>query len=168
MAQRLANGNTFIANRNSLVEVDRAGKEVASYPVPPGQEVMRARKLPGGEVVLIGQMGGPARCFRLDRFGKEIRSFPVQVATSGGRLDVTAGGEVLIPEMENDRVCLYDRDGKLKRQVSVSQPIAALALPGGKVLVTSMSQNRAVEIDRAGKEVWQYKRDTRVTRAVRY
>ena len=84
------------------------------------------------------------------------------------RPGLRAEGEILIPEMYNDRVCVHDRDGKLLRQISVPQPIAALALPGGKVLVTSMKQMRAIEIDRAGKEVWEYKRDTRVTRAVRY
>ena len=167
VAQRLPNGNTFIATANSLIEVDRAGKEVSNVPPPVGQAVMRARKLPGGDLILICQLG-TTRCFRLDRFGKEVRSFGVTVGTSGGRIDVTARGELLIPEMYNDRVLVLDRDGKLIRQVSVSQPISAMALPGGKILVTSMLQNRALEIDLAGKEVWQYKRDSRVTRAVRY
>ena len=66
------------------------------------------------------------------------------------------------------RMLVLDRDGKLVRQISVTKPISAMALPGGKILVTSMQQNRAIEIDRAGKEVWQYKRDSRVTRAVGY
>jgi hypothetical protein len=30
-----------------------------------------------------------------------------------------------------------------------------------------MTQHRAVELNRAGKEVWQFKQDTRVTRAFR-
>jgi hypothetical protein len=30
-----------------------------------------------------------------------------------------------------------------------------------------MYQKRAIELDRSGKEVWEYKRETRVTRAVR-
>jgi HEAT repeat protein len=167
VAQRLPNGNTFIATATGLIEVDRAGKEVSNIPPPVGQAVMRARKLPSGELLLICQLG-TVRCFRLDRFGKELRSFGVEVATSGGRLDVTARGELLIPELTNDRVLVLDRDGKMIRQVGVSQPISALALPGGKILVTSMQQKRAIEFDRAGKEVWQYKRDSRVTRAVRY
>jgi hypothetical protein len=169
VAQRLPNGNTFIATPTSLVEFDRDGKEVSSIPPPVGQSIMRARKLPGGDIIVIGQLG-TVRCFRLDRFGKELRSFGVEVGTSGGRIDVTARGELLIPEMYNDRVLVLDRDGKLIRQVGVSQPVSALALPGGKILVTSMQprENRAVEIDRAGKEVWRYKRESRVTRAVRY
>ena len=35
-------------------------------------------------------------------------------------------------------------------------------------LVTSMTQHRAVELNRAGKEVWEYRADTRVTRAFRH
>jgi hypothetical protein len=49
----------------------------------------------------------------------------------------------------------------------VEEPVAAVRLPNGNTLVTSMTQNRAVELDRAGKEVWQYKGETRVTRAFR-
>lgn len=172
VAQRLPNGNTFIATPASLVEVDRDGKEVSNIPPPVGYAIMRARKLPGGDILVIGQSAqiGGVRCFRLAPSGKELRSFGVEVATSGGRIDVTARGELLVPEMYNDRVLVLDRDGKLIRQVGVSQPVSALALPGGKILVTSMqpNQNRAVEIDRSGKEVWRYKRESRVTRAVRY
>jgi hypothetical protein len=58
-------------------------------------------------------------------------------------------------------------EGKVVRELAVQQPIAALALPNGHVVVTSMNLKRAIEFDRAGKEVWEYKRDTRVTRAVR-
>jgi hypothetical protein len=52
-------------------------------------------------------------------------------------------------------------------QVSFNQPIAAVRLTNGNTLVTSFNQTRAVELDRTGKEVWEYKTDTRVTRAFR-
>jgi hypothetical protein len=52
-------------------------------------------------------------------------------------------------------------------QVPFNQPIAAVRLANGNTLVTSYNQKRAVELDRAGKEVWEYKTDTRVTRAFR-
>jgi HEAT repeat protein len=166
-AQRLANGNTFIANRFGLVEVDRAGKEVFAYNRPNGEEIMRARKLPGGDILLITQLG-VTRFVRLDRFGKEIKSFGVEVATSGGRIDLTPAGNVLIPELHQQRVVERDMDGRVMRELVVQQPITAAALPNGHVLVTSMSQKRAIEFDRAGREVWEYRRDSRVTRAVRH
>jgi hypothetical protein len=74
---------------------------------------------------------------------------------------------VLIPELPNNRVVERDSDGKEVRSVRVEQPIAAVCLPNGHWLVTSMAQNRAIEFDRAGKEVWEYRRSSRVTRAVR-
>jgi hypothetical protein len=166
-AQRLANGNTFIANRYGLVEVDKTGKEVFSYNRPNGEDIMRARKLPGGDILLITQLG-VARFVRLDRFGKELKSFGVEVATSGGRIDATPAGNLLIPELHNHRVMERDMEGKVVREIAVQQPITATALPNGHVVVTSMSQKRAIEFDRAGKEVWEYKRETRVTRAVRH
>jgi len=39
MAQRLANGNTFLANQEHLVEVDRDGKVVFTLARPGGQHV---------------------------------------------------------------------------------------------------------------------------------
>jgi hypothetical protein len=166
MAQRLPNGNTFIASVTSVIEVDRAGKEVFSYTPPVGQRIMRARKVPGGEIWLVLQLG-VARFVRLDRFGKEIRSFGVEVNTSGGRIDVTPAGNVLIPEIYNNRVQERDLEGRIVRDLAVTAPIAALSLPDGHILVTSMAQKRAVEIDRSGKEVWEYRRDVKVSRAVR-
>jgi hypothetical protein len=40
-------------------------------------------------------------------------------------------------------------------------------LSNGHTLITSMSEHRAVEVDRDGKEVWEYRQNTRVTRAFR-
>lgn len=167
MAQRLPNGHTLIASREGIVEIDRKDREVFSYNAPGGQFIMRAQKLPGGDIVLVTQLGG-TRFIRLNRFGKQVRTFGVEVQTSGGRLGVTATGHVLVPEMNNDRILEYDAEGKLVREIPARQPIAAIGLRGGRVLYTSMTEKRAVEIDRAGKEVWEYRRDTRVSRAVRY
>ena len=166
-AQRLANGNTLIANAQGLIEVTRAGKEVFSYTPQAGQRIMRARKLPGGEILLVTELGLLPRFVRLDRFGKELKSFGVEVRTSGGRVDLTPAGHVLIPEIYNNRVQERDMDGKIIRTISVQQPIAAFALPNGHVIVTSMTRKCAVEFDRSGKEVWEYRHDTRVSRAVR-
>jgi hypothetical protein len=167
MAQRLANGHTLIATKNTLVEVDRAGKQVFSYTPPGGAEIMRARKLPGGDIVMVTQLG-VTHLIRIDRFGKMVKSFGVEVGTSGGRLDITPAGNILIPEMYSNRVAEYDADGKVVRVIIVQQPIACVSLPNGNTIITSMTQKRAVELDKTNKEVWEYRRDTRVTRAVRY
>lgn len=172
VAQRLPNGNTFIAMRSQLIEVDKDGKEVFTYSRPDGSEFMRATKLRDGGIACIVQLGGAlARYVRLSPQGKdfkETKSWGVQVRTSGGRIDVLPNDHVLIPEMDNNRVIEYDADGQRSVwEVTLDQPIAAVRLPNGNTLVTLMQKNQAVEVDRRGKEVWQFKADTKVTRAFR-
>jgi hypothetical protein len=171
MAQRLPNGNTFIAMRSQLIEVDKEGREVFKYSRPDGSEFMRATKLSNGDIACIVQLGGAlTRYVRLTPSGKDIKeskSWSVQVRTFGGRVEVLPNGHVLIPEMDNDRVVEFDADGHNVWEVTLDQPIAAVRLPNGNTLVTLMRENRAVEVDRAGKELWQFKADTRVTRAFR-
>jgi hypothetical protein len=169
-AQRLPNGNTFIATQTHLLEVDKNGKEVFSYTRPDGAEFMRATKLRNGDIACILNLG-TQRFMRLtptERGVKEGKSWGVQVRTSGGRLEVLPNGHVLVPEMDNNRVVEYDADGQSVWEVTVDQPIAAARLPNGNTLITLMRQKSAVEVDRAGKEVWQFKAEgSRVTRAYR-
>jgi outer membrane protein assembly factor BamB len=171
MAQRLRNGNTVMANRTQILEVDRTGKEVSSYIPQDGSSIMRAVKLRNGDLALITSPqivgAGQAQFVRIDGRGKQVATFNVAVGTSGGRVDVLPNGNVLIPIMHSDKVVEYDPTGKAVWEVNVSQPIVATRLPNGNTLVTSMKERRAVEFDRQGKEVWEYKADTRVTRALR-
>jgi hypothetical protein len=165
VAQRLPNGNTFIATANRLLEVDRTGKELFSYPPPGGEKVMKAQKLRNGDIACV--LSG-TRFVRLDPTGKELASFSVNVHTSGGRIEVLPNGNVLVPEYGNNRVVEYDRAGNALWEAAISEPIAAVRLANGNTLVTSMNEHRAVEMDRSGKEVWEYKyEDSRVTRALR-
>jgi hypothetical protein len=163
-AQRLPNGNTFIATQAQFVEVDPHGTVVMNRGLPPGEFVMKAQKLTNGEIACVTTL---YRFVRLDATGKEIESIHVNVQTSGGRIDVLPNGHVLVPESKNNLVVEYDATGKMVWQVSFNQPIAAVRLTNGNTLVTSFNQTRAVELDRTGKEVWEYKTDTRVTRAFR-
>jgi HEAT repeat protein len=175
-AQRLPNGNTFIATQRQLLEVDRNGKEVFRYTRADGAEFMRATKLRNGDIACIIKIGlqinlGVQRFVRLTPSGegaKEVKSWAVQVHTSGGRLDVLPNGHVLIPDLGNNRVVEYDADGQSVWEVSIDQPIAAVRLPNGNTLITLMQDKSAVEVDRTGKRVWQFKAEnTRVTRAFR-
>ena len=169
MAQRLPNGNTFIAGSNQLIEVNQAGKEVFAY-TPPGSEyIMKAQKLAKGEIACIFS-GAPARFVRMDATGQEIKTFPVNLRTGGGRVEVLPNGHVLIPENAANRVVELDEDGKKVWEAPVQEPIAAVRLANGNTLVTSMNQHRAIELDAKGKEVWQYQTNSagnRVNRAYR-
>jgi hypothetical protein len=171
VAQRLPNGNTFIAGRNGMVELDPKGTEVFSKNMQaPNEQIMRAHRLPNGDVAYVVQhlnVGGAPEYIHMDARGKELHRFPVNVATFGGRIQVLPNGRVLVPEMYQNRVVEYDTDGKVVWEASVDQPIVATRLPNGNTLVTSMIQKKAIELDRDGHPVWEYGQDTRVTRALR-
>lgn len=165
MAQRLPNGHTFFATRDLVSEVDRDGKEVFTYAPHLGEGVMRAQKLPTGEIALVT---GTSLFKRLDASShRELQSFPVNVRTSGGRIEVLPNNHVLVPEKDHNRVVEYDARGTVVWQAPIPEPIAAVRLPNGNTLVTSMADMRAVEINKKGEAVWEYKPGTRVTRAFR-
>jgi HEAT repeat protein len=167
VAQRLANGRTFIGSKNAIEEVDREGKVVFSWSPPNQDQVMRVKKLDDGTIGVITH--DQQRYTRLDAAGKELDGFAfnVNVHTFGGRVDVQPDGNVLIPQMYMNKVVEYDAKGKPVREFTVNQPIVASRLPNGNTIITSMSENRAVEFDSAGKQVWEYRAKSRVTRAYR-
>lgn len=173
VAQRLANGNTFIATRNALLEFDgKSGEEVFRYSRPNVEMIMKAQKLPDGDYACVTQRlngAGSARYVRLDARGKELKSFNVTLNYSGGRVCVLPDGHVLVPETNNHRVVELDPNGRVVWEAATDSPVAAVRLPTGNTLVTSMTPQRgAAELDRAGKDVWQYRAETRVTRAFRH
>jgi hypothetical protein len=158
-AQRLANGNTFIVARNLLVEVDHDGKEVAKIQRQ-GMDVMAARKLMDGQVLLVTTQG---ICLRLDANGKEQKSFPCGTTFFvGSDIDVLPNGHVVVPQTNHNKVVEFDAEGKVVWEAQVTNPTAVARLPNGNTLVTSMTNQRAVELDRAGKQVWEYKADGRL------
>lgn len=168
-AQRLPNGNTFIATRTQLLEVDRNGKQVFAHARGTDDLVMKAQKLDKGEVALVVAPAGGAKAefIRLDASGKQAARFPVDVRTSGGRIEVLPDGHVLAPLKDQNKVVEYDSAGKVVWQADFPEPVAAVRLPNGHTVVTSYNDQRAVELDGAGKTVWEYKTDGRVTRAWR-
>jgi hypothetical protein len=167
VAQRLPGGNTFIATESQVLEIDRAGKEVFRLNMPHGERIMKAMKLPKGEIACLTE--GP-RVVRFDAAGKEVYSYPVSLGRLlfGGRIYMLADDSVLIPHYAENKVVEYDARGKAVWEVAIDEPVAAVRLPNGNTLVTTMIPQRgAVEFDRNGQEVWSYRSTTRVTRALR-
>lgn len=168
VAQRLPNGNTFVATDSELLEFTREGKEILGIQVPGGpKRVMKAMKLPGGDILCLTS---DPRVVRFDAAGKEVHSFPVELGMRlyGGRLYTLPSGRVLVPHNAEGKVVEYDSRGKVVWETAAEQPVAAVRLPNGNTLITSMNATiGAVEVDRAGREVWSYRAPTRVTRALR-
>ena len=161
--QRLPNGNTFIACRNRLLEVDRTGKEVVAVPHP-SDDIMAAQRLRNGQIVYIGANG---TCTRIDPSGKELKSFSVgQIQTFAG-IDLLPNGRLLVPLYANSKVVEYDAEGKAVWEANVRYPTSAVRLANGNTLVASMGTQQVLELDRTGKPVWQQKVDGRPWRARR-
>src|SRR5262249_31807925 len=69
-AQRLPNGNTFIATRYELLEVNRDGKQVFSHARPGEDLIMKAQKLANGDIgMVIAGADGRSTYVRLDSRG---------------------------------------------------------------------------------------------------
>jgi hypothetical protein len=171
VAQRLPNGNTFIATAYKLLEYDKDDNAVVNINVSEDgqQKVMKAMKLENGDIVCM-QVDG--RIVRYDSRGTQLHSFPIQIGTRlfGGRIHVLPNGRVLVPHNAEGKVVEYDSRGKAVWEVPFEQPIAATRLPNGNTLITSMNPwVGAVEVDRNGAHLWtfQHASNTRVTRAIR-
>jgi outer membrane protein assembly factor BamB len=162
-AQRLANGNTFIATRGQLLEVDRAGKEIINITRP--NDVHAAGKTHDGRVVCINDNG---QCTLFDAKGTEIKSFSVQPIsgfTSG--LEVLPNNHLLIVQQQTQKIVEYDLTGKLVWEVkSPPGPITASRARNGNTLVATQDGG-AYEIDRTGKVLWEHKDECRLWRTRR-
>jgi HEAT repeat protein len=150
-AQRLPNGNTFIACRNALIEVDKDGKEVLNLPRT-ANDVLGAEKMRNGQFVVTTNTGTVQF---LDGEGKELRSLiPGMQTTLGGGIDVLPNGHIVAPLAQKQKVAEFDADGKVVWEADARQATHALRLPNGHTLVASMFTQEVVELDQAGKEVW--------------
>ena len=168
-AQRLANGNTFVATGSEFYEFDKTGRLLDAVSVSDEAErlIMKSMKLPGGDIVCLTTA---SRIVRYNPAGKEMSSFPIVLGQRlyGGRVEVLPSGRVLVPHNAEGKVVEYDSRGKAVWEVAFVQPIAATRLPNGNTIITSMDPAvGAIEVDRAGAEVWSYRSTARVTRAIR-
>jgi hypothetical protein len=169
-AQRLANGNTFVALRNQLLELDRTGKEVFTHHRP-NQDIMAAQRLRDGQYVLLTYSW---QYIRLDSTGKEqknvrVGNFPFQI--NPGAVDFLTNDRLLVAQYNLSKVTEVDVTGRVLWETSVPMPMSAVRLANGNTLVVSnVVQNntqRVAELDRNGKTVWEYKDNVRPWRARR-
>jgi HEAT repeat protein len=151
--QRLRNGNTFMAGRNLLLEVDRSGREVFSLRRP--EYLIAARRLRDGQTALVTKEGNYVR---LDAAGKEARSFrlPQMVCINLTAAEVLPGDRVIVSLQYQQKVAEYAGD-KLVWEATVTAPGNPTRLPNGHTLVVSGNSTRLTELDRTGKVVGEWK-----------
>jgi HEAT repeat protein len=164
--ERLPNGNTFLVGRNQLVEVNREGKEVFTLNRNNFNDIMAARRLRDGQIILVSARN---LILRLDTAGKEVHSYQVPNAGATNGIDILPNGNVLLPMPWNgNRVAEYNRDGKVVGEWTAMQPMAASRAPNGNTLVaTQVWPPRILEMDRKGKIVWEYQPPNHAIRAKR-
>jgi HEAT repeat protein len=163
-AQRLPNGNTFVVMQNLLLELDRNGKQVFALQRP--HDIFRARKLPGGDVVFVTNVGMLSRVD--SRTQKEVKSFNVgQIGNLFGNIDVLPNGNVIVPQYQANQVVEFGADGRQVWSARVAWPTSVARLPNGHTLVASQNNRRIVELDRAGREVWTHSAEGMVFQATR-
>jgi HEAT repeat protein len=157
-AERLRNGNTFIATRNQLLELDKNGKEVFSYNRPNG-DLMAARRLRDGQYAFLNYGW---QYTRIDANGKEqktghLGAFPFTVNPRGA--EILPNDHVVVAAWNMNKVSELDLAGKVVWEAAVQGPMSVSRLPNGNTLVASNNFMRVSELDRTGKVVWEYKQN---------
>lgn len=157
--QRLPNGNTFIAMQGRLIEIDRNKNEVWSYQRP-NNDIMRAKKLPTGEVAFVTNLGVQATYHRMDpktqKMNKEFQVTAVQMLF--GSMDVLPNGNVLIAHYQQQTVKEYDPNGGQVANIQFNWPNSVVRLPNGNNLISSYNQRRIAEF-KGNQSVWEYQAD---------
>jgi HEAT repeat protein len=149
-AQRLPNGNTFVAGRQVLVEVDRNGKELYNLPRF-NDQMLTACKYRDGTIGVVNYQGVFTR---LDTTGKEVKSLRVPFNPNFGinGATLTAANTVLVIVQAANKVTEYDlASGKVVWEATSQQPVSATRLANGNTLI--VGQSRMFEVDRGGKAV---------------
>jgi HEAT repeat protein len=149
--ERLRNGNTFIATRNQLYEVDKDGKEVVH--INRNQNyMMAAGRLRNGTYAFVDNQHN---CYVLDRTGKELKTFRIPIDPGGGNFyyNILPTGGVLLGQYNMNKVIEVDKDGKKVLEAKVTWPATCTKMPNGHILVACMNNQKIVELDRGGKTV---------------
>lgn len=147
--QRLANGNTFIATYNELLELTPDGKPVYTHKRGPAFFIFSAQKLPTGRIVCMTAQGN---VLEIDaRTGKDVRTFNVVQAGGWCSVEVLPNGRYLIATMIDNMVREMDAEGRTYWSCEYPGAFRATRLPNGNTVVASMGTRKIGEFDRAGK-----------------
>ena len=150
--QRLPNGNTFVACRNTLLEFDRTGKQVSNQ-MRPTEFILDAQKMRDGQIAILNNQGGYTR---LDANGKAAKTMnlPQNILNQGMNGGaVLPNDHVMIAVWNTGKVYEFDADGKTVMTADVMQANNFFRMSNGHTLVTCQNQTHIVELDQTGKVV---------------
>src|SRR5262249_4962243 len=110
-ARRLANGHMLINLRNQVVELDRGGKEGATFASQSGF-IVSAGRTRKGQTVIVEYSG---LCVYFDENGREVNKFAAGttgLGTIGSHADILPNGHVIIPQYTQNKVVEFDANGR--------------------------------------------------------
>jgi hypothetical protein len=148
-AERLRNGNTFVACRNQLQEVDKEGKALRTH-IYNMNTILAARRFRDGSVAFVSYSG---HYVRLDRDWKEVKSLNFPFGAFGVNGAEIAPGDRVIAALPNNKVVEYDSAGKTVWEADVTFPGIPYRLSNGHTLVPYNSNQSLIELNRSGKVV---------------
>lgn len=152
--QRLANGNTFIAMYNSVMEVTPDLKVLYNLNRGPTFYIFSASKLRNGNVLAMNAQGVIMEFDPLTN--KDVKT-PLNLGPAGGWCSAEAlpNGNYLVATMNNSLVREVDPSGKAVMTISYGGVFRATRLPSGHILVASMTTRNVAEFDRGGTKRWE-------------
>ncbi len=148
--ERVRNGDTFIACRNQIMEVNKAGTAIWSRYYG-GNQILAARRFRDGSYAYVDYGG---MYYRFDRAGKQLKSTRLSfVNFSLNGAQVLPGDRVVVSVSNFNKVIEFDADGKQVWECAVTAPLVPFRLSNGHTIVASNYNMQITEIDRTGKIV---------------
>ncbi len=161
-AQRLANGNTFVACESLLLEYGADGKQLAQVDVNENAINGNGLDIYVGDAVkqrtgsvIVSTNNGVAELDGLS--GAFVRGGVVENyrRTYQCRMSVLPDGHCLLTDMRRQRVVETDLAGTICWQHTCTGAVSADGLRNGNILVGVWRDNRIYELTRDGKMVWE-------------
>ena len=146
---RLANGNTFVATMDRVMEMRRSGEIVYSHLCDPSTSISDANKLSDGRIAIISTDND---LIILSPGGKEIRRIPVD---SSGALEAQPNGHVLVSQTSSGRLTEFDAKGDKVVDLTVPGAWMGTRLPDGNFLVASKANRKMMKVDPMGKVIYE-------------
>lgn len=169
--QRLANGNTFIATYDSVMEIARDGRTIYQHRTAgagaPNQRIYGAQKSRDGRILAITLEGLLLDIDPLS--GKERKSIALGGGANHGyySIETVPGGTFLVADYNRGRVEEVDGNGRVVWECAVPGAYHASRLASGNTLVSSHSGMRVLEVNRQGHVVWEQSTGSNVWRVHR-
>jgi HEAT repeat protein len=151
--KRLANGNTFIAMYDRVMEITPDRKVVYLVMRAPQMFMYGAQRLKNGHVAAITAQG---QIVVFDPVAnRDIKTINLGQPNGWCGIDVLPNGRYLVSLMNFNQIREVDETGKVHWQVTYPGVFRAIRLPNGNTVACSMTTRKVAELDRNGVPVWE-------------